>query len=235
MAWIGGADGSKGGWLAVLQDTETGDVRCRGVKRFAELLEMPVRPSLLAVDIPIGLQENSEPRRCDVEARSLLGTRGSTVFPAPLRQVLDADSYESANAITRKIAHRGLPRQAFALVPKIREVDQAVRSLPSGTSVREAHPELAFYSLNGKVPLPSKHSAWGLIERRRLLSAVSRQLLEQAETQVSVLQGVGLDDLYDALALLETARKLREGSASSVPKEPPIGRDRYNLPMEIMF
>jgi len=41
------------------------------------------------IDIPIGLPE-SEPRWCDVEARSMIGPRRSSVFPAPLRGLLGA-------------------------------------------------------------------------------------------------------------------------------------------------
>jgi len=44
---------------------------------------------------------------------------------------------------------------------------------------------------------------------------------------------VGLDDVYDALAVLETARHIVEETARRTPEEPP--RDSEGLPMQVLF
>ncbi|MBP1156496.1 putative RNase H-like nuclease [Paenibacillus sp. PvR052] len=80
---------------------------------------------LLLIDMLIGLAAATEPRRCDVLARQLLKLgRASSIFPAPVREVLTASDYVDANALQRRVSGRGLSRQSWALVPKIRSLDE---------------------------------------------------------------------------------------------------------------
>lgn len=51
--------------------------------------------AITAIDIPIGLPPD-RPRHCDITARALLGPRRSSVFPAPVRNVIAADSFDLA-------------------------------------------------------------------------------------------------------------------------------------------
>ena len=51
--------------------------------------------SLIVIDVPIGLLHAGE-RECDRAARKLIGKRRSSVFPAPIRAMLDAETYEEA-------------------------------------------------------------------------------------------------------------------------------------------
>jgi predicted RNase H-like nuclease len=77
--------------------------------------------------MPIGLPERG-PRACDLEARRLLGPgRASSVFPAPIRPVLVATSYDDACQIRLQVEGKKLSRQAWVIVPKIREVDDMLR------------------------------------------------------------------------------------------------------------
>ncbi len=150
MSWIAGVDGCKRGWVAAFRDLETERLQCGVFDTFAGLLDSDQRPTVVAVDMPIGLLEAGD-RACDLEARSLVPGRGSIVFPAPIRPVLALDRYEEANALTRQVNGKGLSRQSFALVPKIREVDEELRARKAD-HVWEAFPELAFVNMNDGKP-----------------------------------------------------------------------------------
>ena len=81
------------------------------------------RLGAVAIDIPIGLPDEGS-RRCDLEARKLIGPRRSSVFPAPFRSVLGALTYEDAAARCRAVSGKSLSLQAFGILPKIAEVDR---------------------------------------------------------------------------------------------------------------
>jgi predicted RNase H-like nuclease len=67
-----------------------------------------------------------------------------------------------------------LSKQAYAILPKIREVDEAVRSSVGGHAKRyEVHPELCFYFWNDRQPMGySKRSGFGFAERHALTVGV---------------------------------------------------------------
>ena len=116
--------------------------------------------------MPIGLSDDG-PRACDVQARRLLGRARSSVFPAPLRGVLDCTDYADACAVSRRASGKALSVQAWNLVPAIRALDDALDDVPADR-VREVHPELAFRALDDRVDAP-KASARGLAQRIRAL------------------------------------------------------------------
>ena len=75
---IVGADGCRGGWFAVRREDD--GRTCSDVfETIADLWGKWGDASLLLLDIPIGLTDSTEPRRCDAEARRLLGRRRSFV------------------------------------------------------------------------------------------------------------------------------------------------------------
>ena len=56
--------------------------------------------------------------------------------------------------MSRRLTGKGLSRQAFAIAPKIKEVDDFLQSCPTAeVTVREAHPEICFWALNGGCPM----------------------------------------------------------------------------------
>lgn len=232
MSWIAGADGCKGGWVAALRDLATGEVTWELFARIEDLLASRYDPEIVAIDIPIGLVE-AGPRLCDVEARRLLLGRASSVFPAPIRPTLAAADYATANRISRETHGKGLNRQSYGILPKVREADVAARTCAPGR-LREAHPELAFIALNKNAPLRySKHYPEGLLERRGLLAGIHGEGLARMEARRKGQASVGATDLYDALAVLETAAHIASDRACLVPEPPPL--DSFGLPMEITF
>ena len=231
MPYIAGVDGCRTGWVAVLRDTAGGAATWERYARLEDLLASPYALSLAAIDIPLGLLDAGY-RQCDTAARRLLPGRASSVFPAPIRPLLDAPDYATANALSREHSGVGLSRQSYGILAKVREADGVVRAARAGL-LRESHPEMAFVALNKGLPLASKHRPEGMAQRRELLLALHGQGLERLEGRRMGQQGVGLDDLYDALALLETAERLARGTGCRVPEPPPV--DTYGIPMEINF
>lgn len=52
--------------------------------------------------------------------------RGSSVFPVPCRQAVHSETYHEASKINKEVLGRGLSKQGWGIVPKIREVDAFV-------------------------------------------------------------------------------------------------------------
>lgn len=234
--WIAGVDGCKAGWvvaLARLRGGRVGRLSVRLSPTIRDVLDVSPRPRIIAVDMPIGLLDRRQRggRSCDQAARRILGRRASCVFTPPSRRILSATAYEPAR-------REGLSRQAFNIMPKIREVDRVVtRRMQS--RVFEAHPELAFARLAGRPMRFNKKTAEGQRERLRAitkalpsLSARSARLLDGITTTLP-RRVVSHDDLLDALVLALTAMRIYRHDALRVPENPE--RDRRGLRMEIWY
>jgi predicted RNase H-like nuclease len=118
-------------------------------------------------------------------------------------------------------------------VPKIREVDEALRATP-GAKVFEVHPELAFWRLNGGRALTEAKKVKGRVYEPGL--ALRRGLLMASGFSAAVVNaappnGAAADDLLDALACAAIARRIDAGLAQSFPNPPP--RDAFGLAMAI--
>ena len=237
--WLAGVDGCTGGWLAAFVRTSGDEVRLRIVPRFADVLAAAERPAVVAVDMPIGLPERTGPggRAAENCVRPLLGARQSSVFSVPSRAAIDAGDYRAACNIAEATSEppRKVSKQLFNIVPKIREVDEALRATPGAANqVFEVHPELAFWRLNGERALvePKKIKGKcyepGLALRRALLIAAG--LCADAVLSIPP-KGAGADDLLDALACAAIARRIHAGLAQPFPNPPP--RDAHGLVMAI--
>ncbi len=237
--WLAGIDGCSAGWIVALLPPHRDDLRLRVLATFAEVLAAPETPSILAVDIPIGLPERIGPtgRGPEAAVRPLLGARQSSVFSVPARRALYAQDFRAACRIARDTSEppRMMSKQLFNIAPKIREVDQALRADPgSAARVFEVHPEVAFWRLNGERALAepkkvkSRPYGPGLALRRNLLVAAG---IPAAAIDAGPPTGAGADDLLDALACALTARRLHFGLARPYP-DPPL-RDACGLTIAI--
>jgi predicted RNase H-like nuclease len=233
VAVVAGLDGCRAGWVWVSRDLVSGEAAAGIVSRIDEVDCLCPQPEVLAVDVPIGLTD-SGPRTCDREARALLGwPRRCSVFPAPIRAVLDAESYAEACRIGRERSGRALSVQTWGILPKIREVDRYLRSDVSRTRrVREVHPEVSFRLWNGgRAMVYRKKSAAGRAEREALVLAAFGPAYLEARG-VLPAGGCAPDDLLDAFAALWTAERIRRGAALTLPSSPPL--DAFGLRMEIV-
>lgn len=231
-----GIDGCPKGWFYVRDDG--GALSCGVTPSLAYLLTGLPAGSRAFIDIPIGLRERrGDARGCDTAARKLLGRgRASSVFPAPLRGVLDAPDHASANARSRRLCGKGLSRQAYLIAPKIKEVDDLLaRQRSLRDVVREVHPELCFWALaGGRAMVERKKTVAGFAERM----AVLRETVPGADVLAQVAlaryrrKDVARDDIADALVALATACA-PAGALRTVPGSPE--RDRRGLPMEMVY
>ena len=234
--WVAGADGFRDGWVVALWQPATGTWRRRTVTAFDDLLALPEVPAVLGLDMVIGLPDvaRSGGRDCDREARALLGhPRSSSVFSPPAYAALEATTHDEAQRLNRTTAPDapGLTIQAFHLLPKMRAV--AKRMTPERQEqVREAHPELAFYAMNGDAPVDaSKHTPEGRAARQALLARHGCPDIDAA-TDALAAGAVGADDVLDAHAACWTARRILDSTARRLPAGSPP-RNARGLRMEI--
>lgn len=223
-----GIDSSPAGWVCVLS-TGSENLVCA----LPDLSALPRlhSDSALAIDIPIGLPSQPPGRTCDRLARRMLGPRrGTSVFPAPARQTLDAHSFPDALRRSREALGTGLTKQAFNILPKIRQADNAARS----HNLKEVHPELSFYAMNNNTPvLEPKRTADGRRIRAELLDRHGLGwVLDHLGTCKREL-GANPDDLLDAAAACWTAQRIIANAAHRLPEHPE--HDSTGLPMEMWY
>ncbi len=227
-ALVAGVDGCRSGWVVVTATGAAGAGRPPSIEVVGSFAEVAARPlAMIAVDMPIGLPRVG-PRACDRAARRVVGPRRSSVFPAPVRAVLDAVDYPDALRRSRAVSGQGLSKQAWFLVPKIAEVDAVVRR-DGQERIAEAHPESAFATIAGDF-LPPKRTAEGRARRRALVRAALGDLEGLLDTPPPA--GAAVDDVLDAAVLVWTARRLLAGAAVVLGGDPP---DEAGLRMEIAY
>ena len=235
--WVAGVDGCPGGWFAVLLQTATRETRHRMVGHFQEVLQLAEKPAVVAVDIPIGLLDNSVKggRRCDKTAREILRSpRASSVFSPPVRGALRHSDHNTANEKNKasSLEGIGISIQSFALREKLLEVDQVMTPVLQKT-IREVHPELSFYELNNQEAM--KHSkknpfGAGLLERRKLVLAVGFEPVLSRPSSHARSQ-LAEDDVLDACVACWSAARILEAKAICIPTNPSC--DSRGLRMEM--
>jgi predicted RNase H-like nuclease len=233
MRIVAGIDGCPAGWLCLTKDLSTGVVQALILASISDLLHLAPQPDVVMVDVPIGLTQ-AGPRKCDLEARQRLkAPRASSVFPAPIRPTLVATTYAQACQIGEAADGRKLSRQAWAILPKIREVDTFLRTAPTlNLRVREVHPEVCFWAWNGSKAMANrKKSPSGRTERESLVKPLYGAAYAAAQSSLPRGQ-YGNDDLLDAFAALWTGERLVAGKALVIPDKPPV--DSCGLRMEMV-
>ena len=245
LAW--GVDGCKGGWLYVAIG-ETGEF-CYGVATYlTKIIDAADSLDRVFVDIPIGLPDEHMPgpRKCDKQARWLLNRdsdkrvlpaserRSSSVFPAPVRDVLAATDYEDACCRNERITRNRISKQTWAIARKIREMDDLMQSSRKAHGmVSEVHPELCFRGLNGSRPMAHRKRDQTGYEERLAVLCECWPCAEDAAQAIRTRfpkKIVADDDILDAMvaALTARARKL-----SRLPADPE--RDSTGLPMQMVW
>ncbi|TFV64921.1 UNVERIFIED_ORG: DUF429 domain-containing protein [Bacillus sp. AZ43] len=201
-----GVDGWRGRWVGALLDGRA--VRLMALDDVAAVLAVP-DVELIAIDMPIGLSETG-PRACDEIARRRLLRAGSSVFPAPLRQVLACADYVAACEVSREASGKALSKQAWNLVPAIRSLDEALGD-PPDERVVEVHPELSFRALDPAVRDP-KITARGLVQRLTAL----RTVMDVDDALAAAPPLVPAVDALDACAAAWSAARLARGEGESL-------------------
>lgn len=232
-----GVDGCPAGWFGVTLG-EGNAWHIAIAEEDKQLLAMISRKQLVLIDMPLGLLESGVPQRiCDQQARRLLGRpRAASVFPVPGRPAVYAKSYRDAQTINRQRIGSGLSQQAWNIAPKIRQLDEILQASPVlRDKLRESHPEICFWSLNGKHAMcyNKKHSQ-GFAERYKLLQkycTATDEIVETALAQYS-RKKLARDDILDALVLAVSA-KYGADTLKTIPAQPPL--DACGIRMEMVY
>ena len=255
-----GVDATPDGWVAVrMRDHEYERVERYADEdatdsAFRDLWADHRDADVLLVDVPIGLPADVAARAPEREARAVLGPRSASVFNVPIRPILDVDSYADANERQkdREQDGRGLMKQTYNIVPRIREVDELLGAPDVDATqdvVREAHPEVCFRALNDDMPMAYSKTAqpaaahWervGVLASLHAndpvhddedafhdaLATAGRELLDWDAPALSN------DDLLDAFALAVTGSTLT-GDLRTLPENPT--EDATGLRMEMVY
>lgn len=248
---LAGVDGCKAGWVAVWRLDPTAALETKVFPDFPSLVAALPSPTIIAVDMPIGLPDfiHGSGRGPEQAVRPWLGARQSSVFSVPSRSAVYAETgmltnqseiiaaHKRASTIAQLTSNppRKISIQAFMLFPKIREIDTNLRNDPAlAERVFESHPEFAFTVLNANQPmsLPKKIKGKinrpGMDERKDLLMrcGIDRSFLDQKPPH-----GAGEDDFLDACAMLLIVERIATGKARPHPE--PLQRDGFGLPVSI--
>lgn len=181
-----GIDGTRNGWIAAEYTEESWKTSFH-----ERLSEIEFNEAL--IDIPIGLPDDST-RRCDQEARDFLSPeRHYSVFNSPIREAVYAESYEKACDVNEEKTGKRISKQAWNIVPKIREADSKAQK----RNLKEAHPEVFFKSIDSKSVIESKSSQKGLRDRKDILRKFGDiSIIEEFDRNEA-----SEDDLLDAMVL----------------------------------
>ena len=266
-----GVDGCKAGWFSVGLDDNNG-YELVVFSEFSQVTEYYINSDLILVDMPIGMVKLTDDthggRLCERAARKIAG---SSVFPTRSRTVV----YEVANVPTsqyeraydkamrlnrsgkfRKNKVPGITKQSHEITPKIVELDKEVIKTvrKKGPKIREIHPEICFWALNGKELLKSsKRNSKGRGKRaavlERYLEGHPKRIYDSACKRTSkfydyagqkyrkflMTTEVARDDILDALAGAVTAKigSQDESRLKKLPNSPCI--DCKKLPMEMVY
>lgn len=223
---LAGVDGIRNGWIAaILREDDSTEV-----KRFPTFRSLKDENSLvlIVIVIPIGLPDHGA-RACDQETRKLLGQpRGSSVFPAPIRSMLKAHNWEDACRIRLKQEGKKCSRQVVGILPKIREVDEAMTG-DLQRRIREGHPEVSFFMMNRKRPVTSpKKTKRGQLERLALLVPYFPDIERNLQSEPKAVSV----DILDAYVCLWTAKRIATKQSKSFPNDKI--QDGVGLVMEIV-
>jgi predicted RNase H-like nuclease len=200
----------RAGWVGVAVD-DRGFVGAHVARRAIDVVTEAERHAgttadAVAIDIPIGLVA-APTRSADVAARSFVGPRRASVFPAPHPEVVALADHPTVN---RHLVNIDMPRvsaQAFHLFERIREI----AGLAADPRVVEAFPEASFCGMKGAHLLTTKKTWAGQHERRALLAAACPAIV--VPDDLGPAGAVPVDDVLDAAAVAWSALRHAHGRA----------------------
>ena len=174
---------------------------------------------------------------------------GLEFSPAPTKAALQhlvnhPEDVDGTKGEQIRITGSSLTQQTLEIMPKIAEVD-GVLSRQVAPQIREVHPEICFWALNGGNPIvSSKRTQAGREARTVVLEGVgvpARAIFDEA-FKAFRRREVRRDDILDALAAAVTAYRGQPNHLNTLPEAPlpneanlPIRDEQADLPMEMVF
>jgi predicted RNase H-like nuclease len=229
-----GVDGCPAGWFAWRWHRT--EFAHRIYPTLDAVWEANADAAAMVVDIPIGLTPG--PRVCEMEAKRLLGRYNSRVFLTPPREVVKADTYPQANALSRKLTGKGISKQCWNITPKIREADRLLQDdARTRAVVRECHPEICFWALAGSPVGASKKTDEGFEERVNLLERAHQGSWAAMRAALADVpkKHAARDDVVDAMAAALTAIAIvhQPSKVRTLPENPPT--DDKGIRVEMVY
>jgi len=244
MSGYVGVDWGGNGWVCAVREESAWHAELH--PSFLSVRHNLGNSELLLVDIPIGLRERGL-RECDREAKEMLGgERGRSVFLTPPRPAFGAATYGDAKASTEARTDRSLTVQAWNIMPRIRELDEFLATVPGAHgTVREAHPEVCFAQLGDGPVIPAKDTPEGRDRRLSILAdhdagaraAYERLVDDHIESQpvhARRFRAGSDDDLVDAMCLAMSGWVAGADGLATLPADPPVD-DVREVPREIVY
>lgn len=201
-----GLDGCKSGWVAA-QINDNGVLEIKIISDLSRLEKMTNVESVL-IDIPIGFPDNTY-RQCDLDARNFLRPkRHNSVFFTPSKEAVFANSYEDACKINYEKMGKKISKQSWSICKKIIEVYEYIKC-PGHLPIRESHPEICFWGINGYPCKHNKKTKDGIEERLGIISKINPDYSKTIlKTKESIKNKDAMpDDIIDATILAIVASK----------------------------
>jgi len=208
-----GVDACRTGWIAVVL-REGSEPTAHYLSSIDAVESVAPSAAAVAIDIPIGLPSDGR-READLQARKFLGVRRNSVFLAPVREAIVAETHALATQASFDLTGTGISQQAYALGKKILEVERWLVS--TRCPVYEVHPEVSFAVMLTAPAIASKKTWAGMTERRQALEAEGVRL--DGVGGVATLRA-SVDDMLDAAVAAWTAARIVRGEARSFPAFP---------------
>lgn len=227
---LAGVVPTRAGWLvasAKLQGIQMYPNEPELLPSLADVLDYRPSFKVIALNAPIGLYD--EPvdggRKCDHEARRLIGwPRAGAIPTPPTRKALRATSYDEAARIDG-----GMSAVTWGLIRRFAEVDEELAPYRQRT-IFEVTPELSFYQLNEDRPMQfSKRSHIGMEERKALLKGRIQGMERIVDAEVPRIRPW---QLIDAAVCLWTTRRIASRAMTRIPEDPEW--DETGLRMEFV-
>ena len=222
-----GVDGCVGGWLGIGLDNRN-RYEVKGFMEFADLVAYFSNACLILVDMPIGLNPDSQDpiRPCDTEARTILeclGGESGSVFPTPNRRLAGAAMRGEVKRLKGNVvcAHTENPvgldwaavnSQTFSIASATGEVYNVLNNPGTGNcpTIREIHPEICFRLLGVERKIRHKKTTpEGICQRKNILryyEPLTDNIFENASAKFRNKGAAGDDDILDALVAAVTAK-----------------------------
>jgi len=209
-----GIDWARPRWVGVVLE-DGAPARVVADQDLAALVDGVPDAACIGVDMPIGTPGDGV-RASELQARTFVGVRRSSVFLTPPAEVLAAGSYAEANTLARATIGRGLSQQAWGL----RRLIAIVAALAAGDArIFEVHPEVSFTALVG-APMAAAKTTWnGQMARRTALARAGIVLADD----LGPAGAVPVADVLGAAVVAWSARRHVAGEARSFPEGAPAG------------
>ena len=213
-----GIDACRGGWVTATMR----DHQITSFELFRDLLshlEDLKKVHLIFIDIPIGLPEKEQPRRCDgLLRKSLRGRYASSVFSVPVRKAVFADDYPTANALNKEISGKGVSKQSWNICGKVREADVLLdQQNDLREKMLECHPELAFQVETGGEVFEKKKTEEGFRQRLKALNPYLNKNQVVDFLNETLRKDVQPDDVLDAAINAVSAWKAIQFGMKTIP------------------